>query len=115
MSTLKTIRITICADCLDGIGETCKTPGCALLSHRVDLAIDPSSYDVIESRIHPTCKYFVLNFLIKAGMSMAQKQYEGSGDISPEIEATARNIWDSGKARRAGDGWTSNQEARAIA
>jgi hypothetical protein len=43
---LKTIEIMICEACLDGIGEECHTPGCALWLHRVDLPIFPEVYTV---------------------------------------------------------------------
>ena len=45
---LKTIKITICQDCLDGKGQECHTPGCALFLHSVDLSIDKNLYEVIE-------------------------------------------------------------------
>ena len=44
---LLTIQITICEACLDGIGEECHTPGCALFLHRVDLPIHPEMYTVL--------------------------------------------------------------------
>jgi hypothetical protein len=43
---LKTIEITICEPCLNGEGEECHTPGCALWLHRIDLPIAPESYEV---------------------------------------------------------------------
>lgn len=43
---LKTIEITICEACLNGEGEMCHTPGCALWLHAVDLQIDPEFYVV---------------------------------------------------------------------
>jgi hypothetical protein len=45
---LKTIKITICEMCLEGIGEVCHVPGCALCRHRVDLPIAPELYEVLE-------------------------------------------------------------------
>ena len=45
---LKTIKITICEACLNGQGEECHTPGCALIFHGVDLPIYPELYEVIE-------------------------------------------------------------------
>ncbi len=44
---IKYIRISICEACLDGVGEECHTPGCALFIHAVDLPIDPGLYEVI--------------------------------------------------------------------
>ncbi len=41
---IKRIVIDICQDCLDGKGEECHTPGCALFLHRVDLQIDENLY-----------------------------------------------------------------------
>jgi len=43
---LKTIKIMICEACLEGVGECCWTPGCALWLHKVDLSIDPRLYEV---------------------------------------------------------------------
>lgn len=43
---LKKVEIMICEGCLDGVGEECHTPGCALWLHRVDLPIDPETYTV---------------------------------------------------------------------
>ena len=51
---LKTIKITICQDCLDGKGEECHTPGCALFLHTVDLPIDERLYAVIEQVSQPS-------------------------------------------------------------
>lgn len=45
---LKEIKIIICEDCLNGIGEECHTPGCALFLHTVDLPIDKRLYTVIK-------------------------------------------------------------------
>lgn len=45
---LKKIEITICEACLDGVGEECHTPGCALFLHSVDLPIMPELYEVKE-------------------------------------------------------------------
>lgn len=50
---LKDIRITICEACLDGIGECCWTPGCAMWMHEVDLAFDPRAYEVIQEFEEP--------------------------------------------------------------
>ena len=44
---IKRIEIDICEACLDGKGEECHTPGCALWLHRVDLPIHPEMYKVI--------------------------------------------------------------------
>lgn len=37
---LRHIAVTICQACIDGTGQECHTPGCALWLHRVDLPID---------------------------------------------------------------------------
>jgi hypothetical protein len=47
---LKTIEITICEACLEGKGQECHTPGCALWLHKVDLPIDKNLYRVIDRR-----------------------------------------------------------------
>ena len=39
------IKITICQECLNGAGEECHTPGCALFLHKVDLPIDMYELD----------------------------------------------------------------------
>ena len=44
---LRTIVITLCQACLDGEGEECHTPGCAMFLHRVDLPFAPESYEVL--------------------------------------------------------------------
>jgi hypothetical protein len=46
---LRKIEIIICDKCLNGIGEECHTPGCALYLHRVDLPVDKRLYKIIES------------------------------------------------------------------
>ena len=46
-TTLKKIIITICDNCLKGIGEMCHNPGCALCRHKVDLPIDECLYEVV--------------------------------------------------------------------
>lgn len=45
---LKTIKISICQSCLDGIGEECHTPGCALYLHKVDLPINKDQYEIFD-------------------------------------------------------------------
>ena len=45
---LKQIVITICEPCLNGEGEECHTPGCALWLHSVDLPFIPEMYTVIQ-------------------------------------------------------------------
>lgn len=37
---LKQIVIWICEPCLNGDGEMCHVPGCALIRHKVDLPIE---------------------------------------------------------------------------
>ena len=44
---IKKINISICEECLDGKGEECHTPECAVFLHRVDLPIDPNLYEVL--------------------------------------------------------------------
>ncbi len=44
---LITIKIQICDACLQGEGDECHTPGCALYLHHVDLPIHPESYEVL--------------------------------------------------------------------
>jgi hypothetical protein len=44
---IKVIEIPICEACLNGIGEECHTPGCALFLHRVDLPFNSCTYKVI--------------------------------------------------------------------
>jgi len=46
---LKLIKIQICEACLDGIGDECHTPGCALWLHSVDLPIHKEFYEVLET------------------------------------------------------------------
>lgn len=41
------IRIAICQPCLDGIGQECHTPGCALYLHKVDLPITRELYEIL--------------------------------------------------------------------
>ena len=45
---IKLITIHVCEACLDGQGEVCHTPGCALFLHKVDLPIHPEMYTVLE-------------------------------------------------------------------
>jgi hypothetical protein len=44
---LKLVRMWICQACLDGDGDECHTPGCALYLHSVDLPIAPELYKVL--------------------------------------------------------------------
>ena len=44
---IKKIAIWICQACLDGEGEACHMPGCALFLHKVDISIDPNLYEVL--------------------------------------------------------------------
>ena len=44
---IKYIAIRICEACLNGEGEECHTPGCALFLHSVDLSIDEGLYIVL--------------------------------------------------------------------
>lgn len=37
---LEYVALQICTACIDGIGDECHTPGCALWIHHVDLPID---------------------------------------------------------------------------
>lgn len=45
---LKQVKITICEACLNGEGEMCNVPGCALCRHAVDLPIAPEMYEVLQ-------------------------------------------------------------------
>jgi hypothetical protein len=45
---IKHIAIRICKTCLDGVGEVCRTPGCALYLHSVDLPIDENLYIILD-------------------------------------------------------------------
>ena len=45
---IKHISIRICEACLNGEGQECHTPGCALFMHSVDLPIDPGLYQVLD-------------------------------------------------------------------
>jgi hypothetical protein len=42
--TLKRVQMLLCTSCLDGIGEECHTPGCAMYLHRVDLPFPKDTY-----------------------------------------------------------------------
>jgi len=44
---IKKIEIWICEACLEGQGEECHTPGCALFLHAVDFPIGKGLYTVI--------------------------------------------------------------------
>lgn len=44
---LRHIAIWICEACLEGKGEECHTPGCALWLHTVSLPIAPEMYEII--------------------------------------------------------------------
>ncbi len=44
---IKRIQIDICEPCLNGEGEECHTPECALFLHRVDLPIQREMYEVV--------------------------------------------------------------------
>jgi hypothetical protein len=44
---IRKIIIDICQACLDGVGEECHTPGCALFLHSVDLPIRPEMYEIL--------------------------------------------------------------------
>jgi hypothetical protein len=58
---LKLVKMWVCQACLDGDGEMCHTPGCALIRHMVDLPILPELYEVeaenetleTPAKIHP--------------------------------------------------------------
>jgi len=45
---LQHIKIWVCSPCIDGEGQECHTPGCALFLHRVDLPIHRELIEVIE-------------------------------------------------------------------
>ena len=44
---IKRIVIDICDACLEGNGQMCNTPGCALFGHKVDLPIDEGMYHTV--------------------------------------------------------------------
>lgn len=44
---IKKIAIDICEACLNGDGQECHTPECALFLHTVDLPIDPGLFTVL--------------------------------------------------------------------
>lgn len=48
------VQIAICQPCLDGVGEMCTTPGCALWLHKVDLPIHREVYEIIETWKEPS-------------------------------------------------------------
>jgi hypothetical protein len=50
---LKQIKITICEGCLNGKGDECHTPGCALCWHKIDLPIYHEMYEVIKEWDEP--------------------------------------------------------------
>jgi len=50
---IKRIEIRICEACLNGEGQECHTPGCALWLHKVDLPIDPGLYRVLDEYEEP--------------------------------------------------------------
>ncbi len=45
---IKKIAIWICQGCLDGIGQVCWTPGCALIRRDVGMPIHESKYEVLD-------------------------------------------------------------------
>ena len=45
---IKRIEIAICEACLEGDGEMCTTPECALCWHLVDIPISDGLYEVKE-------------------------------------------------------------------
>lgn len=44
---IKSVTIDICQACLDGEGDECHTPGCALFLHAVDLPFTEGLYEVV--------------------------------------------------------------------
>jgi hypothetical protein len=48
------VAMSICRPCLDGVGQECHTPGCALWMHKVDLPIGPEFYELLPARPSPT-------------------------------------------------------------
>ena len=50
---LKQIKITICEACLNGEGQECHTPECAMFLHAVGLPIHPEMYEVLQEREAP--------------------------------------------------------------
>lgn len=47
--TIKRVVIDICEACLDGLGQECHTPECALFLHAVDLPIHKGMITVLDS------------------------------------------------------------------
>lgn len=43
---IKVVTMHICEACLDGVGDECHTPECAMWLHTVDLPFPPESYEV---------------------------------------------------------------------
>ncbi len=50
---IKKIEIWLCELCLNGEGEECHTPGCALFLHSVDLPIAPELYLILDEYEEP--------------------------------------------------------------
>ena len=42
--SLKRVEMIICQACLDGVGQECHTPGCAMFLHRIDLPFPKDVY-----------------------------------------------------------------------
>ena len=53
---IKHISIHICEACLNGEGQECHTPGCALFLHSVDLPIDSLLYEILDEYEESTNK-----------------------------------------------------------
>ena len=45
---IKRVILNICKPCLNGEGQECHTPGCALYMHSVDLPINQELYEIVD-------------------------------------------------------------------
>lgn len=46
---LKRVVITLCEECLKGVGDECHTPGCALFLHRApDHEVTEELYEILD-------------------------------------------------------------------
>lgn len=47
---VKLVAIWLCEACLNGEGQECHTPDCAMFLHRVDLPFHPEIYQVLHEQ-----------------------------------------------------------------
>lgn len=50
---IKRVEMLVCEACLDGVGDECHTPGCAMFMHRVDLPFHADSYRTVDAFEEP--------------------------------------------------------------